>query len=412
MSGPSSGISFVNDSLSGESEVTEISEYDVAIIGAGVAGLTAALFAARFGHSTLVIERFAPGGHLVNVESIEDFPGFPNGVAGYELGPFMQEQAANQGAQFQLAEVQSLETIDSYWQVNTAEGACRAKAVIVASGSEPKDLGVPGESRLRGQGVSNCASCDGPLYSDRAVGVVGGTNYMLQEALTLVKYAGRVIVFHNEGASPAHQTLWRRVLDDAKIDVRYNTTVNEILGDDAVTGVQVRDAVTGEKSQVQLAGIFIYAGLEPNTELVKSLLRLDKDGRIPTDAWMRTELPGLFAAGDLRRIRPGLRLLHLAMAPQRRWQLTDISKTAYGRSLRQNKNSKEARRMNGFIVLDPVGIPQKSSRNAIQRVENLEGKRIGFIWGMHELSTKFWPVLEEEAIAAFKPSGSSPGPQE
>lgn len=306
MSGPSSGISFVNDSLSGESEVTEISEYDVAIIGAGVAGLTAALFAARFGHSTLVIERFAPGGHLVNVESIEDFPGFPNGVAGYELGPFMQEQAANQGAQFQLAEVQSLETIDSYWQVNTAEGACRAKAVIVASGSEPKDLGVPGESRLRGQGVSNCASCDGPLYSDRAVGVVGGTNYMLQEALTLVKYAGRVIVFHNEGASPAHQTLWRRVLDDAKIDVRYNTTVNEILGDDAVTGVQVRDAVTGEKSQVQLAGIFIYAGLEPNTELVKSLLRLDKDGRIPTDAWMRTELPGLFAAGDLRADSAGL----------------------------------------------------------------------------------------------------------
>ena len=306
MSGPSSGISFVNDSLSGESEVTEISEYDVAIIGAGVAGLTAALFAARFGHSTLVIERFAPGGHLVNVESIEDFPGFPNGVAGYELGPFMQEQAANQGAQFQLAEVQSLETIDSYWQVNTAEGACRAKAVIVASGSEPKDLGVPGESRLRGQGVSNCASCDGPLYSDRAVGVVGGTNYMLQEALTLVKYAGRVIVFHNEGASPAHQTLWRRVLDDAKIDVRYNTTVNEILGDDAVTGVQVRDAVTGEKSQVQLAGIFIYAGLEPNTELVKSLLHLDKDGRIPTDAWMRTELPGLFAAGDLRADSAGL----------------------------------------------------------------------------------------------------------
>lgn len=306
MSGPSSGISFVNDSLSGESEVTEISEYDVAIIGAGVAGLTAALFAARFGHSTLVIERFAPGGHLVNVESIEDFPGFPNGVAGYELGPFMQEQAANQGAQFQLAEVQSLETIDSYWQVNTAEGACLAKAVIVASGSEPKDLGVPGESRLRGQGVSNCASCDGPLYSDRAVGVVGGTIYMLQEALTLVKYAGRVIVFHNEGASPAHQTLWRRVLDDAKIDVRYNTTVNEILGDDAVTGVQVRDAVTEEKSQVQLAGIFIYAGLEPNTELVKSLLRLDKDGRIPTDAWMRTELPGLFAAGDLRADSAGL----------------------------------------------------------------------------------------------------------
>jgi thioredoxin reductase (NADPH) len=292
--------------LSGESEVTETSEYDVAIIGAGVAGLTAALFTARLGHSTLVIERFAPGGHLVNVESIEDFPGFPNGVAGYELGPFMQEQAANQGAQFQMAEVQSLKAIDSYWQVNTTEGACRAKAVIVASGSEPTDLGVPGEIRLRGQGVSNCASCDGPLYSDRAVGVVGGTNYMLQEALTLVKYAGKVIVFHNEGGSPAHQTLWRRVLDDPKIDVRYNTRVDEILGDDAVTGVQVRDVVTGEKSQVELAGIFIYAGLQPNTEFLKSLLRLDQDGRIPTDAWMRTELPGVLAAGDLRTDSAGL----------------------------------------------------------------------------------------------------------
>jgi thioredoxin reductase (NADPH) len=292
--------------LSGESEVTETSEYHVAIIGAGVAGLTAALFAARLGHSTLVIERFAPGGHLVNVESIEDFPGFPNGVAGYELGPLIQEQAAHQGAEFQMAEVQGLEAGDSYWRVNTAEGGCRAKAVIVACGSEPRDLGVPGESRLRGQGVSNCASCDGPLYSERSVGVVGGTNYMLQEALTLAKYAGRVILFHSQGASPAQQTLWRRVLDDVKIDVRYNTTVDEILGEDAVTGVRLHDAVTGEKFQVELAGIFVYAGLKPNTEFLKSLLRLDHDGRIPTDAWMRTEFPGLFAAGDLRADSAGL----------------------------------------------------------------------------------------------------------
>jgi thioredoxin reductase (NADPH) len=288
------------------SEVNKTSEYDVAVIGGGVAGLTAALFAARLGRSTLVIERFAPGGHLVNVESIEDFPGFPNGIAGYELGPLMQEQAANQGAEFQMAEVESLEATDSGWQVNTGEGAHRAKTVIVASGSEPRDLGVAGESRLRGQGVSNCASCDGPLYADRVVGVVGGTNYMLQEALTLVKHADRVIVFPSEGPSSAQQTFWRRVLDDGKIDVRYNTTVDEILGDDAVTGVLVRDAATGEKSQVQLAGIFIYAGLEPNSEFLKSLLRLDQDGRVPTDAWMRTELPGVFAAGDLRTDSAGL----------------------------------------------------------------------------------------------------------
>ena len=286
--------------------MTETSEYDVAIIGAGVAGLSAALFTARLGHSTVVIERFSPGGHLVNVESIEDFPGFPNGVAGYELGPFMQEQAANQGAQFQMAEVQSLEKNNSYWQVNTAEGPCRAKAVIVASGAEPKDLGVPGESRLRGQGVSNCASCDGPLYSERAVGVVGGTNYMLQEALTLAKYAGKVIVFHGEAAGAAQQMLWRRVLEDPKIEVRYSASVDEILGDDAVSGVVVRDAVTGDKSQLELAGIFIYAGSKPNTEFLDGLLRLGQDGRIPTDAYMRTELPGLFAAGDLRADSAGL----------------------------------------------------------------------------------------------------------
>ena len=287
-------------------DVKETSEYDIAIIGAGVAGLTAALFAARFGHSTLVMERFAPGGHLVNVESIEDFPGFPNGVAGYELGPLLQEQAANQGAQFQMAEVDGLEASDSSWLVNTGEGTHRAKTVIIATGSHPRDLGVPGESRLRGQGVSNCASCDGPLFADQVVGVVGGANYMLQEALTLVKHAGRVIVFNSEGVSLGQQMFQRRVLENAKINVRYNTAVDEILGDDAVTGVRVRDAVTGERSQVELAGIFIYAGLEPNTEFLKSLLRLDKDSRIPTDAWMRTELPGLFAAGDLRADSAGL----------------------------------------------------------------------------------------------------------
>jgi thioredoxin reductase (NADPH) len=288
------------------SDVKETSDYDIAIVGGGVAGLTAALFAARLGHSTLVIERIAPGGHLVNVESIEDFPGFPNGVAGYDLGPLMQEQAANQGAEFQMAEVQSLEAVDSHWQVNTGEGTYRSKTVIVASGSEPKDLGVPGESRLRGQGVSNCASCDGPLFSDRVVGVVGGTNYMLQETLTLVKHVGKVIVFHSEEASSAQHTFWRRVLDNPKINVRYNAMVDEILGDDTVTGVLVRDAVTGEKAQVELAGIFIYAGLEPNTEFLKSLLCLDQNGRIPTDTWMRTDLPGVFAAGDLRKDSTGL----------------------------------------------------------------------------------------------------------
>ena len=284
----------------------EPSEYDIAIIGAGVAGLTAGLFAARFGHSTLVIERFAPGGHLVNVESIEDFPGFPNGVAGYELGPLLQEQAANQGAQFQMADGESLEARDLHWHLHTSEGSYRAKSVIVATGSHIRDLGVPGESRLRGRGVSNCASCDGPLFADQVVGVVGGESYALAEALTLANHAAQVILIHSEAAFSAQLAFQRRVLAHPKMSLRYNTTVDEIQGDDTVSAALVRNTLTGEVSQVQLAGIFIYPGLEPNTEFLQNLVRLDNDRRIPTDAWMRTELPGLLAAGDLRSDSAGL----------------------------------------------------------------------------------------------------------
>jgi thioredoxin reductase (NADPH) len=152
----------------------EMGDYDVVIVGGGLAGLTAALFAARYGHSTLALESFVPGGHLLNIKKIEDFPGFPNGVAGYDLGPLVQEQAANQGAEFRMAEVQSLEAKKPYWLVVTDRGRWQAKVVVIAAGSHPKDLGVPGESRLRGKGVSHCASCDGPLFSDQVVGVVGG----------------------------------------------------------------------------------------------------------------------------------------------------------------------------------------------------------------------------------------------
>jgi thioredoxin reductase (NADPH) len=286
--------------------MNEASKLDVVVIGGGVAGLTAALFATRLGHSTMVVERFAPGGHLVNVENIENFPGFPNGVPGYELGPLIQEQAAKYGAEFQMAEVESVEAEESYWRVSTTERICRAKAVIVAAGSHPKDLGVPGEETLRGQGVSNCASCDGPLFADQVIGVAGGTDHALQETLTLLNYAAQVILFHDQETLSSQQTFKQRVLTNPKVIVRYNTTVEEILGENAVTGVVVRDIKTGEKSQVQVGAMFIYAGLAPNTQFLKNLLRLDNDDRVPTDAWMRTELPGLFAVGDARTDSAGL----------------------------------------------------------------------------------------------------------
>jgi thioredoxin reductase (NADPH) len=205
-----------------------------------------------------------------------------------------------------MGEVESLEAEESCWRVNSTEGICRAKTVIVATGSHPKDLGVPGEEALRGQGVSNCASCDGPLFADQVIGVAGGADHALQETLTLVNYAAQVILFHNQETFSSQQTLERRVLTNPKVIVRYNTTVEEILGDNAVTGAVVRDIVTGQRSRVPLACMFIYAGLEPNTQFLKNLLRLDVDDRVPTDAWMRTELPGLFAVGDARTDSAGL----------------------------------------------------------------------------------------------------------
>ncbi|MBI3969874.1 MAG: FAD-dependent oxidoreductase [Chloroflexi bacterium] len=283
-------------------------DYDIVVIGGGLAGLTAGLIAARYGHSTLLLESTAPGGHLLNVEKIEDFPGFPEGVAGFDLCPMVQEQAERDGARFELAEVQGLKPDGPNgrdWRVVTSQGGYGTKAVIVAAGSRPKALGVPGEDRLYGRGVSHCATCDGPLFRGCVVGVVGGGSVALQEALTLAGHASRVILFNREAAFSGQETYRRRVAEHSAIEVRHHAAVEEVLGDGAVTGVRVRDVVTGVESEVELAGLFVYAGLEPNTAFLRGRLRLADDGRVPADAWMRTELPGVFAAGDVRADAPG-----------------------------------------------------------------------------------------------------------
>jgi thioredoxin reductase (NADPH) len=278
-----------------------MSDYDVVIIGSGLGGLTAGLFAARYSLSTLVLEANIPGGHLISIEKIEDFPGFPDGIAGYDLCPTVQRQAADQGAEFQRAEVLSLEAQDPFWSVATEEERYRAKAVIVATGSKLKNLGVPGEEKLMGRGVSHCASCDGPLYDGQVVGVVGGGDSALQEALALTNYAQRVLIFHRGGTFSAQETYRQRVLTSAKILPYYRTTIEEILGDDRVAGVCARDLASGQSSKVDLAGLFVYVGLQPNTALLKDLVGLSDTGHVPTDSWMKTSRAGLYAAGDIRQ---------------------------------------------------------------------------------------------------------------
>jgi thioredoxin reductase (NADPH) len=279
-----------------------VADYDVVIVGSGLAGLTAALFAARYGLSTLVLESNIPGGHLMNIEKIEDFPGFPDVVAGYDLCPNLQRQAADQGAEFQRAEVMRLESTDRFWSVVTDdEERHRAKAVIVATGSSLKQLGVTGEAKLQGRGVSHCASCDGPLYNGQVVAVVGGGDSALQEALTLSNHAESVFIFNRDENFSGQHSYLERVRGTPKITPRHRTVVEEILGDDVVSGVRVLDLATNEVSQINLSGVFVYIGAQPNTALLNELVKLSESGHVPTDVSMKTARDGLYAAGDVRQ---------------------------------------------------------------------------------------------------------------
>ena len=276
-------------------------EFDVVVAGGGIGGLTAGLHAARTGRSTLVLGGQAPGGLLLSIEQIEGLPGHPDGIPGYELCPMLQEQAADTGADVRMAELAALAPDDGGWRLTTNEGDVHARAVILATGARLKALGVDGEERLQGHGVSHCASCDAPLMRDRVVGVVGGGDSALQEALTLAESVAEVIVLHRGDELTAQDTYRRRALEHPNISVRYGTVVEGILGDDTVAGVRTRDANTGATDELELGGVFVYVGLQPNTELLADHLTLDDARRVPTDAAMRTTLPGVLAAGILRR---------------------------------------------------------------------------------------------------------------
>ena len=276
-------------------------EYDVAIVGGGAAGMTAGLYACRAGLKTVVLEAMMPGGQVVNAEKIENLPGFPDGIAGAELGPLLQEQATKYGLEVQLSEVSGLEPGQTRWFVQASEGDVEAKSVIVAGGSTLRKLGVPGEDRLHGAGVSYCATCDGAFFLDQVVGVVGGGDSALDEALVLTEYASQVIMFHRRDRFRGQKVLQDRVLSHEKVEVRWNTIVDEVLGDGLVDGVSTTDVSMGEPSRVDLSGLFVYVGLEPNAQYLSGLVELDNAGHVPTDIWMRTAVPGLLAAGDIRQ---------------------------------------------------------------------------------------------------------------
>jgi len=278
--------------------------FDVVIAGGGIAGMSAAVTSARLGRSTLVIIGDVLGGQLVSIEKIEGFPGFPEGVPGYDLCPMLQEQAATAGAEFMMNSVARLDAQHGQWRVTTAEDEIVARAVILAMGSSLKKLDVPGEERLTGSGVSHCASCDAPLLRNQIVAVVGGGDSAMQEALTLAEHAAKVIVLHRGDALTGQKSFRDRVAAHRKIELRFHTTVNEILGEAKVSGVRIRNARDGGTADVEVAGVFAYVGLQPNTTCIADRLPLDQSGLASTDGSMRTELPGVCAAGNIRQQSP------------------------------------------------------------------------------------------------------------
>ena len=277
------------------------STYDAVIVGGGVAGLSAAIHAGRSGLRCLLVERMMPGGQIFNATHIENMPGIAEPLSGVELSERLHDQAAGAGVEIALSEVTGLEPDGPDWLVRKYDGDVRARTVIIAAGSSFKKLGLDREDDFYGSGISNCASCDGPLFTDQVVGVVGGGDSALDEALALTEFASKVILLHRDAELDGQTVLQQRVQADPKIEPRPNTEVTALLGDAMLEGVTTRHTESGETSQVDLAGLFIFVGLQPNTGFLDGVVPLDNAGYIETDIWMHTPARGIFAVGDIRQ---------------------------------------------------------------------------------------------------------------
>jgi thioredoxin reductase (NADPH) len=294
-------------------------DFEIIVIGAGIAGLSAALTAARLARRTLVLTGEVLGGQLLNIEKIDGYPGFPEGVPGYDLCPIAQEQAAAAGAEFAMAGATRIERGGDGWIVSTASDRYTARSIVLATGARLRTLGVRGESTLRGKGVSQCASCDAPLLRNRPVVVAGGGDSALQEALTLAQHCSSVTIVHR-GPEVVAQAAYRQLVEDhAKISFIADAEVAEIVGADAVTGARIVQRATGDEREIACDAVFVFIGLEPDTSLIKDLSGrpspgsshssdssdssdslLDDAGYVVTDIAMRTRLSGLLAAGTVR----------------------------------------------------------------------------------------------------------------
>lgn len=275
--------------------------YDVIIIGGGPAGMTAGLYAARAGYKTMILETGAPGGQASTTEIIENYPGFPGGVSGPELMMKFYEQVVSLGVEMVFQHVTAVEAQGSIKKVMAGEDVYEARSLIIASGARPKVLGVEGEARFRGKGVSYCATCDGFFFKNKEVAVVGGGDTAIEEALYLSKICSKVTVIHRRDQLRATKIVQERAMKNEKISFIWDSVVDEIIGDEKLTEISLHNVKTQEKQPLKVDGVFIFVGYIPNSDYLPAEIEVDERGYILTNQQLETNIPGVFAVGDVRQ---------------------------------------------------------------------------------------------------------------
>lgn len=274
--------------------------YDMIVVGGGPGGYTAALYGARAGMSVIVLEKLSAGGQMALTSQIDNYPGFEEGIDGFTLGEKMQAGAEHFGVETELAEVFSVELKEKIKTVKTSEGTFKGKTVVIATGASPRELGVTGEKELIGRGINYCATCDGMFYKGKTVAVIGGGNTAAADALQLSRICEKVIVVHRRDTLRATKIYHQPLMDAPNVEFRWNCVVDEILHDEKVTGLVLKDARDGSKSVIQCEGVFVSVGRKPQTEMLEGQLELDSQGYIIADESTVTSIPGVFAVGDVR----------------------------------------------------------------------------------------------------------------
>ena len=279
--------------------------YDIIIVGGGPAGLTAALYACRARMKTIMIEKMLPGGQVLIADTIENYPGFPEGIKGPDLAEWMFKQASHFGLVLKTADAIRIEEKTSenpHFKLHLEGGeTLAALSLIISTGASWNALNVPGEKKLIGRGVSYCATCDGPLFKGKEVVVIGGGDTALSDAIFLTKFAHKVTVIHRRGQFRAAKILQERAFDNKKIEFRLNSVVQELKGSDRVEAVEIKDVESGKITDIKTDAVFVLVGMSPNSDIVKGIIKLDEKGYILTDDHMRTSSDGIFACGDVRK---------------------------------------------------------------------------------------------------------------